>query len=75
MTDFKHEIDEIDDKVTPVPRMNASSLVGMYQTVSVAPTATPLFMQNQIQVYSSGGTFRIYIYDTVSNSWKFSALT
>jgi len=73
--DFKHTIEEIDDQVTTVPRVNGSSVFGMYQTVSVVPTTTPLFMQNQIQIYSNAGTFRIYIYDTVSNTWKYSALT
>lgn len=55
--------------------MRANDLLGMFQTVTSAPTSAPRTLINQIQIYSSGGTFRIYIYDTVSNAWKYATLT
>jgi len=71
--DIENKIDEGKPNLNPVQR--AQDVFGMFQTVTTAPTGTPKNFFNQIQVYSSGGTFRIYIYDTVSNAWKFSTLT
>ena len=71
--DIENKIEEGKPTLNDVPR--AQDVLGMFQTVTTAPTATPKNFFNQIQIYSSGGTFRIYIYDTVSNAWKYSVLT
>lgn len=67
------KFDPIDDKVNPIPQI--SELFGMLQTVSVVPTATPKRLINQIQFYSSGATYRLYIYDTTNNVWRYTTLT
>lgn len=67
------KFDPIDDSVNPIPQI--SELFGMFQTVSAVPTATPKRLINQIQFYSSGATYRLYIYDTTNNVWRYSTLT
>jgi len=71
--DIENKIEEGKPTLNEVPR--GQDIFGMFQTVTTAPTATPKNFFNQIQIYSSGGTFRIYIYDTVSNAWKYATLT
>lgn len=71
--DIENEVNEGKPTLNPVTR--AQDVFGMFQTVTTAPTLTPRNFIEQVKIYSSGGTFRIYIYDTVSNAWKFSTLT
>jgi hypothetical protein len=51
------------------------NLWGLFETVSVAPTTTPKTTYDQIKFYSSGGTFRFYMYDSVGGAWHYVALT
>lgn len=67
------KFDPIDDKVNSIPQ--TSELFGMFQTVSTAPTLTPTRLINQIQIYTNGATYRLYIYDTTNNVWRYSTLT
>lgn len=71
--DIENKVDEGKPTLNPVPR--AQDVFGMFQTVTAAPTKTPRNFFEQVKIYSSGGTFRIYIYDTVSNAWKYATLT
>ncbi len=73
--EFKHNITPVDEGVQQPEQRRMQEILGMFQTVTAAPTVTPFNWQNQIQIYSSGGTFRIYIYDTASNAWKYATLT
>lgn len=67
------QFDNIDDSVTPP--MRVSDLLGMFKTVSSAPTATPNRLIDQIKFYSNGATYRLYIYDTTNNVWRYATLT
>lgn len=71
--EIKPKFDLIDDKVAPIPRID--DLLGMFQTVSTAPTATPKRIINQIQIYTNGGTLRLYWYDTTNNTWHYVTAT
>lgn len=51
---------------------NISSVV---QTVSVVPTWVPKKFYEQVVIYSSGATYRLYIYDTINNAWRYTTLT
>lgn len=51
------------------------NLFGLFETVSVAPTTVPKTTYDNIKVYSSGGTFRLYIYDAVGGAWHYTTLT
>jgi uncharacterized protein YcfL len=53
----------------------ASDLFGMFQTVSSAPTKTPINFFDQVQVYVNGSTYRLYWYDTVGNVWHYVTAT
>ena len=59
----------------PVPDVDNLTIQGFIPTVSAAPTHTPTKTADQIRIYQSGATYRLYIYDTVNNVWKYSALT
>lgn len=49
--------------------------IGIIDTVTVVPTGKPTNMLNQFKFYSSGSTYRLYIYDAKNNVWRFCALT
>ncbi len=73
---FKPDIEEIDDTVQQ-PQF-VSELLGMIKTVDTAPSATtdkPVRLIDQIKFYSSGATYRLYIYDTTNNVWRYASLT
>lgn len=44
------------------------------KTVATAPTAVPRSFSEQLVIYSSGGTFKLYVY-IVGIGWKSVALT
>lgn len=48
---------------------------GFIDTVNVVPTNIPKKLAEQILIYSNGGTYRLYIYDTVNNAWRYATLT
>jgi hypothetical protein len=56
-------------------QQRASDVFGMFQTVSVAPTSTPINWFNQVQIYINGATHRLYVYDTSTNAWIYVALS
>lgn len=71
--ELKNEIMFPDTNLPSQPR--ASDIFGMFQTVSAVPTGSPVNWQNQIQIYVSGATYRIYWYDTVANIWHYVTAT
>jgi hypothetical protein len=56
----------------PIPLQN---IIGFIQTVSAAPTWTPRNFFEQMAIYKSGGTKRLYVYDFVNHIWSYTALT
>lgn len=73
--EYKNEIQEIDDGVTPAQRSELKNIFGNFEVVSAVPTAVPTRFDQQIKIYVSGGTSRLYIYDTSTATWKYTALT
>ena len=73
--EYKNEIEPIDDTINPMPKLNIPNAFNMFQTVTSAPTAVPTTWQNQIQIYSTGGVWRIYIWDNTGQVWKYATLT
>ena len=73
--EFKHEIQEIDNSVNPVPENKLHNIVGNFEVVSSAPTGNPTNFQNQIKIYSNGSTYRLYWYDTVNHAWRYASGT
>lgn len=56
-------------------RVLFSDLFGGIQTVSSAPTAAPINVYDQVKVYVSGTTYRLYVYDTKAAVWHYATLT
>jgi hypothetical protein len=55
-----------------------SALAGLFKVAAAAPTGVPRSVFDQIVLYSSGGTYRVYFYVTDSMSvgaWRYVALT
>ncbi len=51
------------------------NLWGLFETVSVVPTTIPKTTYDQIKFYSNATTYRLYMYDTVNNVWRYATLT
>jgi len=51
-----------------------TDIIGLFETVSVAPTAVPANAYQQVKIYSNAGTFRIYFY-VMGSGWHYAALT
>lgn len=51
---------------------------GLLQSVSVDPSTLPLVpksLYDQVQIYKSGATLRLYVYDGGNQAWRFATLT
>lgn len=60
----------------PPVRINLNTdIIGLFQTVSVAPTQIPNSPYQQIQLYVNGATYRLYVYDGVNGVWHYASLT
>lgn len=54
-----------------LPQQNrGEALWGMFETTGVVPTKVPKKMIDQIVIYSSGATYKLYVFDTTSKTWK-----
>ena len=73
--DIKTTLGSHEHKGFDTGRINFLDIIGKVVTVDTAPTATPRDLQEQIKFYQSGGTKRLYIYDTIANSWHYATLT
>jgi len=69
-----YKFDEFIPEPEIPPTQFIEELVGQFQTVSAVPTAAPKNLLNQIQFYSNGSTYRLYIYDKTNNVWRFVVL-
>lgn len=52
-----------------------NSLIGQIETVTSAPTGKPTRFIDQFKFYSSGSTYRLYVYNAKANVWRYVALT
>lgn len=54
-----------------------TDLFGVIETISVVPSnsAVPKMFFDQVKIYSSGATYRLYIYDVVGKAWRYTTLT
>lgn len=55
--------------------MRLDEIFGMFRTVSAVPTGKPSKASDQIVIYISGATFRLYVYETTNKAWKYTTLT
>lgn len=73
----KPKIKELNERLNQ-PQF-ASELFGLFKTVTVVPTATPIPVPrnylDQIQIYTNGATLRLYWYDVTNNTWHYVSAT
>ena len=72
--ELKNEI--LSEEVPTETQMRVETIFGVFANVGATiPTAVPRNFSQSIRIYSSGATYRLYIYDTVSASWRYATLT
>lgn len=50
-------------------------LWGKIDTTDTVPTYVPKKIQEQVILYISGATLRLYVYDFTNNTWRYATLT
>lgn len=60
---------------TTATRMELFDIFGMIEVVTAVPTGEPKDIANCLKLYSTGGTYRLYIYDTKNSAWRYATLT
>ena len=55
--------------------LDIQNITGFVQVVSVAPAGFPKSFFDQVKIYISGGTLRLYVYDYANNAWRYTTLT
>lgn len=51
------------------------NITDFIECVTVIPTATPKALFDQIKLYSTGGQYRLYVYNYIDNNWRYATLT
>ena len=59
----------------PFDYVDIQNITGFIQVVSAVPSGSPKYFYDQIKIYINGGTYRLYVYDNVNNSWRYATLT
>ena len=68
---MEKDLNKVEYPDTNLPKQNrGETLFGMFQTTDVIPTNVPIKMIDQIVIYSSGATYKLYVFDTTSKAWK-----
>lgn len=77
-TQFKGKFSGVEDHRhdgEDLPPIKLQDIINFFPSVSTAPTDAPKRFVDQVKTYSSGGTYRLYIYDIVDKAWRYVALT
>ncbi len=59
-------------KIEEIKRIRFDELDGLFQTSSSVPTHVPRKFSEQIVIYTSGATYRLYWYDNANGAWRYS---
>jgi len=59
----------------PFSYVDIQNITGFVQIVASAPSGAPKSLYDQIKLYISGGTYRLYIYDYSNGAWRYATLT
>lgn len=63
MTDIQYE------NTKQTPQTLTRDVWGMFQTTAVVPTGTPTNWAEQIVIYSSGATYKLYVFNVTTKTW------
>ena len=75
MKDKEIKIEYTEQKVQLEEQSDFRDLAGIIRTVNFIPNWTPKKLSDCQVIYASGSVYRNYVYDGVSNSWRYSSLT
>ena len=80
--DLKRQLDQLQQMFTmhnhtgiDTQRVSIWDLFALFETITTTPTLVPNTIFDQVKVYRSGSTYRLYIYDTLAGAWRYATLT
>jgi hypothetical protein len=59
----------------PQAPLRVEDILGNFPQVTATPTWTPKTFRDQFAIYKNGSTYRLYVYDTANNAWRYASLT
>lgn len=69
--DIQHKVDAL-----IAQRVNLNTdIIGMFETLTAAPTGIPFNVFQQVKLATISGTTYLYLYDTAGHTWKRVALS
>lgn len=75
---MKRDIEDL-KRINQTPHVEIDTdLFGVLDTLPTDPSTiikTPLIFFDQVKLYRSGTTYRLYIYDVVNKTWRYATLT
>lgn len=78
-TVLRHRIDALEAQVLLLIANHqhdlSTDIIGLFEVVSVIPTKPPRNIYQQVKIYVSGTTYRLYLYDYNAHVWHYSTLT
>lgn len=73
MDELRQEIESLKRQIAAI---NLDTQVkGMFEVVSSPPSGTPHDLFDQVKLYVSGTTYRLYCYDWNNHAWHYATLT
>mgnify|MGYP001580784944 CR=1 FL=1 len=66
---------EPNKEIEMIKQIRIEELGGLFKTSSAVPTHIPKKFSEQIVVYTSGSTYRLYWYDTTGGAWRYATGT
>lgn len=79
--DIKRRLNELDQDKTvsrydnPFDYVDIKNIVNFIEIVATIPAGFPKNFFDQVKIYISGGTYRLYIYDYSNSAWRYATLT
>jgi len=65
---------EVDNVTLNEPQF-LREIIGSLEVVTSVPTGKPTKLIDQFKFYSSGSTYRLYVYNAKADVWRYSTLT
>lgn len=72
------QVQDLENKVhiLDAQRVNLNTdIIGMFETLTVAPTGVPFNIFQQIKIAKISGTSYLYVYDTLNHVWLRATIT
>lgn len=70
-----YSVEYQEPKIEEIQQVRIEDLGGLFKTSSAVPTHIPRKFSEQIAIYTSGATYRLYWYDTTAGAWRYASGT